>query len=106
MTVDGVVSLHKPIIKKVLFEGKVVSGKLLELILNTGLENEVDSYCIQKFESLLVSVPDFELNFEMFNNLVGERKLTRSLKYFEKTNLITGYSESARKVPAKINFTQ
>ncbi len=58
------------------------------------------------FESLLVSVPDFELNFEMFNNLVGERKLTRSLKYFEKTNLITGYSESARKVPAKINFTQ
>lgn len=106
LTVDGVVSLHKPKIKKVLFEGKVVSGKLLELILNTGLENEVDSYCIQKFESLLVSVPDFELNFEMFNNLVGERKLTRSLKYFEKTNLITGYSESARKVPAKINFTQ
>ena len=106
VTVDGVVSLHKPTIKKVLFEGKVVSGKLLELILNTGLENEVDSYCIQKFESLLVSVPDFELNFEMFNNLVGEKKLTRSLKYFEKTNLITGYSESARKVPAKINITQ
>ncbi len=47
MTVDGVFSLHKPAIKKVLFEGKVVSGKLLELILNTGLENEVDSYCIQ-----------------------------------------------------------
>lgn len=103
---DVTYTLLKPIINKVVLEGKVAKGQVLEMLLAGGLLDEVIKYCQSRFESVAYSTFEPPASITDFSMCDGVFSLTRDVQYLEKQSFITGYVTEGRKVASKINFTQ
>lgn len=108
-------ALAKPIIKKVMFQGKVLTGKAKEQLLAGGLIEQVNEYAQSHFEANVERITHANINIpseladyaiKQLSSCTGTFTINRDVKYLKETRSLAGYMATQRKEDPKLHFTQ
>lgn len=104
-----VFSLEKPLVTKVMLNGKLVHGHVKNLLLKKGLESEVQTYCITHFHNAL-KVNTSDINIKtlpvIFSKCNGTYSIAREVNYLKSKSINTGYTNHTRQSQPKLHFSQ
>lgn len=108
-------ALAKPIIKKVMFQSKVLTGRAKEQLLAGGLIEQVNDYAQSHFEANVERITHANINtpseladfaLKQLSSCTGTFTINRDVKYLKETRSLAGYMATQRKEDPKLHFTQ